>query len=97
VSRWRSPRQRRDAHRRRRQQAREAEAGKTWLAELREEIAATRPATAADLLAREHGACAVPVLVRGGNGVAVIGDGWRVVGTLDAVRDELERRTRLAG
>lgn len=88
TSRYRSPRQRRDAHRRLRRQ-RELE---KRLGPLREILAATRPVTQVDRLAREYGVSAKPWRVREGAGVTAWWPGGRIVGTLEAVRGELERR-----
>lgn len=90
MTRWRSPRQRRDTARRRRHQARD----QALRAAAREHIeqARARQRTGADLLAIRYGAYVHDVPSRAGRAVEAIGDGWRLTGPLDEVRAELEHR-----
>ena len=95
MTRWRSPRQRRDCVRRRRHQARD----EALRAEAREVIEQARAhhRTEADLLAVTFGAYVHRVPSRAGGAVEAIGDGWRLTGPLHEVRAELEHRvTRLS-
>jgi hypothetical protein len=101
VSGYRSPRQRRDAHRRRRWQAlaearrARAAAEEALRRQAREDMDAEnpRPVTPVSLIAEQYGVDAIPWRVRGGPGAVAVWPGGRVVGTLDAVRAELEHRT----
>jgi hypothetical protein len=87
VTGYRSARQRRDTNRRRRHQHQEQQ-----LAEFREQIAATRPVTPAGLLAQEFGVDVAPWRLRDGDGVRAAWPGGCLVGPLDTVRAELERK-----
>jgi hypothetical protein len=91
MTRWRSPRQRRDTARRRRWQRAAAEL-EARLAPLREELAATRPVTPVTRLADEFGVNVVTWRLRHGRGVSASWPGGRVVGDLEGVRAELEHR-----
>jgi hypothetical protein len=89
VTRWRSPRQRRDAARRRKCATQVAEL-RAWLAEQE----ALREHTVAERLAEEFGVDVREVPSRHGGAVEAVGDRWRIVGPLDEVRAELEHRCR---
>jgi hypothetical protein len=89
MTRWRSPRQRRDTARRRRQSESIA-ALRAWLAERD----ALRERTEAERLAEQYGVEVREVPSRHPDGVEAIGAGWRVMGPFDQVRAELEQRCR---
>ena len=105
MSGYRSPRQRRAAHRRKRWQALDelrrarAAAEEALRRQAREDIAAynPRPVTPVSLIARDYGVDAIPWRVRGEAGAVAVWPGGRVVGSLDDVRAVLERRTAPAG
>jgi hypothetical protein len=91
--RYRSPRSRRYAARRRKRTALDA-AFRAWQEQqlplwAREQAA--REAAAARLAA-DFGVHARPALLRGGHGVEATGDGWLLLGPLDEVRAELAAR-----
>jgi hypothetical protein len=89
MTRWRSPRQRRGAARRRSQSASIA-ALRAWLAEQD----ALRERTEAERLAEQYRVEVLEVPSRHPDGVEAIGSGWRVMGPLGEVRAELEQRCR---
>lgn len=87
MTRWRSPRQRRDAARKRRQSSNIA-ALRCWLADQD----ALRERTEVERLAEQYGVEVREVPSRHPDGVEAIGVGWRVMGSLGEVRAELEQR-----
>ena len=87
MTRWRSPRQRRDTARSRRQSAGIAML-RRWLAEQD----GLRERTEAEKLAEQYGVEVREVPSRHPDGVEAIGPGWRIMGSLGEVRAELEQR-----
>lgn len=92
MTRWRSPRQRRDAARRRRDQDRRRKRDQDRRRKLLEQAESAGPVVGAELLGQAYGVYTRAVPSRRGPAFEACGDGWRVMGSLAEVRAELEHR-----